>query len=77
MWVGTVMVETLIDETLVVDVSDVDWSNHPGWARDFDASVMECDPGRVPVWAGDVIARIRTYRLDDGSRVRRRERVCE
>lgn len=68
------MDETLIDERLIVDVSHVDWSNHPGWSRDFECCELTCDPP-PPEWAGDVIARVKRYRCEDGSVERRRERV--
>lgn len=38
-----------------VDVSDVDFSEHPAWASDLDVDVLMADRGRVPEWAGEVL----------------------
>lgn len=61
---------------LIVDVSHVDWSNHPAWSRDFDASTMLCN-NNVPEWAGEVIAKVHQLQLRSGKFEVYREPVSE
>lgn len=58
----------VLERRAVVDVSECDWSEHPAWGSDFEASTMQCPPDEVPEWAGEVI-RIEEVVVDgDGER---------
>lgn len=60
----------IVDETLIVDVSQTDWSEHPGWQRDFEASRLECKPAEYSDLPGCIHPRevigIQRTRIEDG-----------
>lgn len=54
-------------EWVIVDVSDVDWSDHPAWSSDFEATRLSTTPDRAAAWPGDIIEIRQRILKADGS----------
>lgn len=70
------MSKDLVRTVYIVDVSDYDFSNHPGWGADIDASTMVCE-STIPAWAGEILGVERHYINDRGRRSIERSRPSE
>lgn len=70
----------ILDETLIVDVSKTDGSDHPGWEQDFEASRLECKPEKYSdllecIHPREVVA-IRRIRMKGRGGKKRQESRC-
>lgn len=70
--------ERIVSETLIVDVSQTDWSEHPAWQRDFEAKRLECKPDKFRdledcIQPRELVAIRRVYIADGKAKVEKED----